>query len=85
MSRRPTPFDALTDEQIAVLILGPVMEQFAAQLGAVRLARVMMVAGLKLAVDIGGEAEAWETMREILQAATERARLAAHPKPKAVR
>lgn len=74
----------LTDEQLATLLLSKLLPTLGREVGAVRLPRVLIVAALKLTVDLDGEAAAWEGLREALATATERARRAAHPGPRSV-
>lgn len=76
--------DDFTDEALAAMILPPAIDTMGRELGMARLSRVLMAAGLKLATDVDGEAQAWEALRGMLDAAVERARRARHPKPKPV-
>lgn len=70
--------ETLSDDELAVVVLGPLMAIYGRRIGGVRLAQVLIAAGLKLTADIEGEAAAWVSLRGALEVATERARQAAH-------
>lgn len=74
----------MTEEQLTQVLLTFAMTNLGSEIGAVRLARLLLAAGLKLASDVEGEEKAWELMRELLVLAVERTR-SARPAPKLVR